>query len=128
MHFRVNIDLVDIPFVSNACIACVSELTFDLVDLPSIINACVACLSELTCDLVDLPLVIGATVQSVTNVSLTYSCDERHVYTGGQTTVTCTDQGEWPTPNIICGGEICIAKNHRSICQNIGTNNFTILV
>ena len=79
------------------------KLTCDVVDLPPVINAGV---SEPTCDLVDLPSVIGATVQSVTNVSLTYSCDERHVYTGGQTTVTCTDQGEWPTPNIICEGEI----------------------
>ena len=99
-------DLADLPSVSNACVACLSELTCDLFDLLSIINDCVACVSELTCDLYDIPLVNGATVQSVTNVSLTYSCGERHVYTGGQTTVTCTDQGEWPTPTINCEGEM----------------------
>ena len=87
-------------------------LPFDLVDFPSLINACIAGVSEPTCDLVDLPSVIGATVQSVTNVSLTYSCDERHVYTGGQTTVICTDQGEWPTPNITCEGEICMETSN----------------
>ena len=76
-------------------------------DLCVVDSVIIAGVSEPTCDLVDLPSVIGATVQSLTNVSLTYSCDERHVYTGGQTTVTCTDEGEWPTPNINCEGEIC---------------------
>ena len=64
------------------------------------------CFSELACDFVDIPSVSGATVH-ITNTSLTYTCDDHHVYTGGESTVNCTDEGEWPIPTMTCQGEMC---------------------
>ena len=63
------------------------------------------CFSELTCDFVEIPFVSGATVQT-SNTSLTYTCDASFIQTGGEGTVNCTDQGEWPIPTISCQGEM----------------------